>query len=353
MSWHRLYTVFKTDFQTNLKGPLFWMWYVLLAWNAFLISNSSWIIRSVDTSVGTEKSFVNSEFQLAFVLALMCFLMLGLFVAIIAGSPILRDSQYRVGEIIHATPLRPSEYIWGKYLAALATCLVAILLFLLTLILLTDVIPNPAAAEFHGPFKMRNYFMPALVFMVPAILFVSSIALAISVYTRRAFLVYLFPVLMLILAMNFLYKWYPADSTSTSSYLMQCADPSGFRWLKQTWLMVDRGVSFYNSSPIHYDAGFLLGRLIYVPLAIGFVILSAHRFAKKFARIPDRRVKVIQEATPAVATAAYLPPKALPDVSRKIAGIVKQIAGVIRFELKELLSQPWLLVVIGSLPSFC
>ncbi len=347
MSWHRLYTVFKTDFQTILKGPLFWMWYLLLAWNAFLISNSAWIIRSVDTSVGTEKSFVNSEFQLAFVLALMCFLMLGLFVAIIAGTPVLRDSQYRVGEIIHATPLRPSEYIWGKYLAALATCLVAVLLFLLTLILLTDIIPNPAAAEFHGPFKMRNYFLPALVFMVPAILFVSSIALAISVYTRRAFLVYLFPVLMLILAMNFLYKWYPADPTSTATYLMQCADPSGFRWLKQTWLIVDRGVSFYNSSPIHYDAGFLLGRLIYVPLAIGFVILSAYRFAKKFARIPDRRVRVIQEATPAVATAAYLPPKALPDVLRKTAGIVKQIAGVIRFELKELLSQPWLLVVIG------
>ena len=215
MSWHRLYTVFRTDFQTNLKRPLFWMWYVLLAWNAFLISNSAWIIRSVDTAVGTEKSFVNSEFQIAFVLSLMCFLMLGLFVAIIAGSPILRDSQYRVGEIIHATPLRPSEYIWGKYLSSLATCLVAILLFLLTLILLTDVIPNPAAAEFHGPFKMRNYFMPALIFMMPAILFISSIALAISIYTRRAFLVYLFPVLMFILAMNFLYKWYPANVTST------------------------------------------------------------------------------------------------------------------------------------------
>jgi ABC-2 type transport system permease protein len=345
MSWHRLSTVFKTDFLTNLKRPLFWIWYVLLAWNAYLISISSWIYRSVDTSVGTEKSFVNSEFQLAFVLSLMSFLMLGLFIAIISGSPILRDSQYRVGEIIHTTPLRPSEYIWGKYLAALATCLLAILLFLLTLILLTDVIPNPSVAEFHGPFKMRNYFMPTFMFMLPALLFISSISLAISIYTRRAFLVYLFPVLMLILAMNFLYKWYPPPN-STAAYLMQCADPSGFRWLKQTWLVVDRGVSFYNKSPIQYDAGFIFGRLIYVFLAIGFVVLSTRRFAKKFARIPDRKVKVRQQTAVAVATAAYLPPKTLPAVSRKISGIVNQTFGVIRFELKELISQPWLLVVI-------
>jgi ABC-type transport system involved in multi-copper enzyme maturation permease subunit len=345
MSWQRLYTVLKADFLHNLKRPLFWIWFALLGWNAWLISNSSWIIRSVDTSVGTEKSFVNSEFQLAFVFSLMCFLMLGLFVAIIAGTPILRDSQYRVGEIIHATPLRPSEYIWGKYLAALATCLVAILLFVLTVILLTDVIPNPAAAEFHGPFKMRNYLMPALVFMMPAIFFITSISLAISVYTRRAFLVYLFPVGMLVLVMNFLYRWYPSDPTA--SYLMQCADPSGFRWLKQTWLLVDRGVSFYNTHPIHYDPGFLLGRFFYVVLAIGFVVLSVNRFAKRFARIPDRRVKAIQQSASAIGTAAYLPPKVLPDVSRKLSGIAKQIIGVIRFELKELISQPWLLVVIA------
>jgi ABC-2 type transport system permease protein len=347
MSWHRLKIVFTTDFLTNLKRPLFWIWYLLLAWNAYLISTSSWIIRSVDTSVGTEKSFVNSEFQLAFVLAVMCSMMLWLFVAILSGSPILRDSQYRIGEIIHTTPLRPSEYVWGKYLAALATCLIAILLFLLTLILLTDVIPNPAVAEFHGPFKLRNYFMPALLFIVPSIVFVSSVALAISIYTRKAFLVYLFPVVMLILTMNFLYKWYPADPNSLKSYLVQCADPSGFRWLKQTWLMVDRGVSFYNSTPIHYDAGFIFGRLFYVFLAIGIILLSTQRFAKKFARIPDRKVKVIQQIATPVASAAYLPPKTLPAVSRKIAGAGKQIAGVIQFELRELISQPWLLVVIA------
>src|SRR5262245_64717922 len=103
MNWRRLYTVFKTDFLHNLKRPLFWIWYLLLAWNAYLISNSAWIIRSVDTSVGTEKSFVNSEFQLAFVFALMCFLMLRLFVAIIALTPFFRYSQYCFGEMINST----------------------------------------------------------------------------------------------------------------------------------------------------------------------------------------------------------------------------------------------------------
>ena len=40
-------------------------------------------------------------------------------------------------------------------------------------------------------------------------------------------------------------------------------DPGGFRWLNETWLKVDRGVSFYNTSAIPLDAGFLVSRLVF------------------------------------------------------------------------------------------
>ena len=42
---------------------------------------------------------------------------------------------------------------------------------------------------------------------------------------------------------------------------MMWIDPSGFRWLNETWLKVDRGVSFYNNEAIPPDRGFLISRL--------------------------------------------------------------------------------------------
>ena len=85
---------------------------------------------------------------------------------------------------------------------------------------------------------------------------------------------------------------------------------------------------------------------MYVAFMIGLVTLSTRQFAKKFARIPDQRTKAIKQTTTTVSAAAYLPQKPLPAVSRKPSGILQQVVDVLRFEFKELISQPWLLVVI-------
>ncbi|MCI0604860.1 hypothetical protein L0156_17885, partial [bacterium] len=175
MNFGRFWTVFSYDFSYNRKRPFYWIWLVLLAWNAWLMSMGAWIIRSIDTAVGTEKSFVNSEFQIAFVFALMPVLLLGLFMAIAAGTPLIRDVQQKIGEILHTTPLRPAEYIVGKFTAAIASSLAVLALFLIILILLNEVIPNPAATDIHGPFRLRNYLMPAVVFFLPVLFFIAGI----------------------------------------------------------------------------------------------------------------------------------------------------------------------------------
>lgn len=341
----RFGAVFSTEFQANLKRPFFWVWYALLAVNAFLMSTGNWIIRSVDTSVGTQKSFVNSEFQIAFVFALMPFIMMGIFMAIAAGTTILRDEQWRIGEIIHTTPLRPGEYVWGKFLAVLANALLIIGLFVLTLIFLNEVVPHPGS-DIHGAFKLRNYVCPAIAFILPALVFTASIAFAIGVFTRRTALVYLFPVFMLLLAMNFLYYWYPPSHTPLQTYMWQVLDPGGFRWLKQTWFRVDRGVGFYNTHSINYDAGFIAGRLLYFILGAGIVAATSRYFARHYARISDvKKKRAVQQPAndvPAQATAEHLAP-----ATRTVPGTVRQILNVAYFELKELAAQPWLFLFIA------
>ena len=194
----RFQTVFSYDFLYNAKRPFYWIWFVLMLWNAWLMSMGIWFIRSVDTAVGTEKSFVNSEFQIAFVFALLPGLLLGLFMAIATGTPLIRDAQQKVNDILNTTSLRPWEYIWGKFLAAMASSLSVIVLFVLSAILLNEVIPNPISADIHGPFHLRHYVMPTVVFLIPMMFFVSGVCFAISEFTRKAFLVYLFPVALLL-----------------------------------------------------------------------------------------------------------------------------------------------------------
>lgn len=342
----RFRAVFLTDFRANLKRAFFWIWYALLALNAWLISTGNWIIRSVDTSVGTQKSFVNSEFQIAFVFALMPFLMLGIFMAIEAGTTVLRDSQWKVADILHTTPLTPNEYTWGKFLAVLANALVVIGLFVITLFFLNEIVPHPGS-DIHGPIHLRNYIFPTIAFVLPALIFTASCAFAIGVFTRRTALVYLFPVALLLIAMNFLYYWYPPKFTDFQNYLMQCVDPSGFRWLKQTWFRVDRGVGFYNTRPIHYDAAFIAARLMYFVLCGAVVALSARHFARRYARIADARIVAKQDVVRQVIVEQARPVSSLTSASRHAMGLFRQVMTVANFELRELAAQPWLFLFIA------
>jgi ABC-2 type transport system permease protein len=340
-------TVFIYDFRYNARRAFYWIWFLLMLWNAWLMSMGIWFIRSIDTAVGTEKSFVNSEFQIAFVFALMPGLMLGLFFAIATGTPLIRDAQQKVNDILNTTRLRPSEYIWGKFLAAMASSFGVLALFLAVLILLNEVIPNPIAAEIHGPFHARSYFMPAMVFILPMMFFVSGICFAIGEFTRKAFLVYLFPVVLLLTIMELVIVWFPADASPAFTRFMQFVDPTGFRWLKQTWLIVDRGVAFYNTHNIEYDAGFLASRLAFILFGLLLVEVSHRHYARKHVRIPDHRLNPQSVATPVpVALPVAMP---LPEMSRSETSLLKQTMHVLRLETKEMTSQPWLLAFVAMI----
>ena len=68
-------------------------------------------------------------------------------------------------------------------------------------------------------------------------------------------------------------------------------DPTGFRWLNETWLKVDRGVDFYNrAAGSGGDLSFWLNRATIVALGLGAVLPQrSWRFARRPARRPRDR----------------------------------------------------------------
>jgi len=67
LSPRRFWLVASLDAAESARRPLFWLWAALMGFNAWLLSRGSWIYRSVDTSLGSPRAWVNSEFQVAFV----------------------------------------------------------------------------------------------------------------------------------------------------------------------------------------------------------------------------------------------------------------------------------------------
>ena len=135
-------------------------------------------------------------------------------------------------------------------MAVLAACVLIIALHLAAMMLFNHVLPDAETKEMHGPLYVRNYLVPTLLFAVPTIVFLAGLAFAVGEWTRRPILVFVLPVVLVLIDGFFLWDWSPNWLDPRINNLMMWIDPAGFRWLNETWLKVDRGVSFYNNEPI-------------------------------------------------------------------------------------------------------
>jgi ABC-2 type transport system permease protein len=347
LSIRRLWLVTKLDLQESLRHWFFWFWAIFMGFNAWMVSRGQWLVQSNSTSLGGNLSYVNSEFQIAYICAIMGFFVLSFFVAVAAGTPLIRDAENKVGEILHSTPLSPGEYVWGKFLGAFGTTLAALAVFVVTTILFTHGMPNPERPEAYGPFSLRIYVVPVLVILVPAALFIAGAAFALGRISGRLILVFFLPVAGFVFYWFFFWGWRIQDLGPTARFWFQMVDPSGFRWLRQTFLTVDRGISYYNHRPIDWSAAYLLSRLGIATVGLLLVDLARRHFAGRLktakTAAPRWRRKAPAEAPATVPTMEPL--GVLGMASRKTRGRLAGILAVARFEIKELFFHPPLYIL--------
>jgi len=348
-SLRRLALVAGLDLKESFGRPLFLIWAALMAWNGWLMSRGNWFFRSIDTSLGGTKAWVDSEFQITYVYGLIGFFLIAFFVAVGTGTPLVRDEELKVGPLLHSTPLRPGEYVWGKFLAALLASFAAVAVLPVTTGIFSHFLPDPAHPDFYGPFHLVSYLRPALVFLLPAIVFTAGAAFALGRFTGRPIVIFLLPIIFFLFFNNFFWRWYPPTLDPSVSAVLRLIDPSGFRWLKESWLFVDRGLAFYNTRPVTFDLPFLLSRAAFVLAGLLFVDLSRRHFTGGLRRAKAQRV-------PAVSEAATIPRPASPITSLRMTsrppGFLQGALAVARFELAELRSQPGLYIFVPAILFF-
>src|SRR3954464_14412767 len=340
-SFHRLGLVAGLDLKESLSRPLFLIFALIMLLNGYWMSRGDWIFHSIDTSLGGPRAWADSEFQTAYVSALIGYLEIAFFIAVAAGMSLIRDDEHKVGDLLHSTPLRPAEYVWGKFLAALLASFAAVAVLPVSTGLLTHLAPDLGNPDIYGPFRLLAYVRPILVFLVPVVVFTAGVALALGRWTGRPILVFLFPVIVFLLCQSYLWGTYPPRMSEGLSDVLRYLDPSGFRWLKESWLLTDRGIRFYNHRPVAYDTPFLLSRIGFAAAGLLLVDLSRRHFAGRLRR--PARVRRIETAAAGAAPARTL--GVLGMTSRPVT-FLRGAWAVTRFELQELVAQPGLYIFI-------
>ena len=162
MNLKRLGLVWRLDLGQSARRPLFWILLLIVGFTAYGLSRGSVRIGSGDSTIGGQKSWITSEFASAQMLSIVVFLIYSFFVAVVAGMTVINDDELKVGELLHATSLRPGEYVWGKFLGVLTAFLVVLGLQLLVMMFFNHIYPNDKADEIRGPYAIANYLRPAL-----------------------------------------------------------------------------------------------------------------------------------------------------------------------------------------------
>ncbi len=338
MSLDRLLAVFGLELRGLLRRPMFWTMVAVLALLAWGMSTGSVMLGTGSALVGGRKAWITSEFSSAFILSVLAASFYAFFLAVAAGLSVPRDQELKVGEVLHATLLRPAEYVWGKAAAMVAGFAIAMALHLGFMVLFNHLLPNPQAAQIRGPFQLMSYLRPALVFTLPTILFFGGVAFWLGERFRRPMLAFMLPIGTGLLQFSLLWNWSPSWLDPAWNRLLMIFDPSGFRWLNETWLELDRGADFYNTVPVGLDSTILINRALFVGVGIVAVLAAQRHF--RFAgpeRGAGRRRQRLAPASPFGAALA---------MSQRPAGFLRHWAEFTRAELAALLHQPGLYLFV-------
>jgi len=350
------------DLRAAWKRPLWLMLLAILAVMSIGLASGGVRIGAGDATAGGAEAWINSEFNLAFLFVLTLSLFLPFFAAIAAGLPLLQDLDRKVDRLLLATPLRPVEFVAGRFLGAMLPLLLVLAAFLGCAMACFEFWPLDNPEKQRGPFGAIHYLRPMLLFGMPLVLAVAGGSLWIGARTRSALAVFLLPIAIFLTCVFLVWNWSPEWLPYRVNRLLMLVDPTGFRWLNETWLKADRGVEFYNTQPLMPDAAFLASRVAYALAGLAAVPLAARALFRRKRAAHERTLTPERiAAIPAAAGASGdggIPRGRLEPIAMRTRppGAGTAFLATLRSELRILLRSPgvWLftpLIVLQTVGS--
>ncbi|MBN1355129.1 hypothetical protein JXA40_02550 [bacterium] len=341
----RFFSVFRRELSQNVRRPFFWIMILLVLFIGFGISKGNVrVVASGDAEIGGTKAWITSEFSNAFFDAVLIFILYIFFISVTAGLSVIRDDEQKITELLHSTPLKPSEYVWGKALAVVAVFLIVLSVQVSASMFFNHAVPHTENIEFFGPFQAAHYIRPAVIFGLPVIFFITGLTFLMGEWTRNSRLLFFLPVIILSVTLFFLWEWSPSWLDIRIDRMLMLSDPAGLRWLSQTWIKVDQGTQFYNHSRVPMDGIIIGNRILFTVLGFAAIGLSQFHFGRVLRRSKSWSLKrrnppgyngseTIRTTQPA---AAYRPLGEL-GMTGRTPSFFETFPAIVRVELRELL----------------
>ena len=342
------------DIRNSWRRPIYIIFtaiFVLMVWG-FLMGNVR--VQAGDVTAGGKQAWINSMLNAAFVDAALMGLFLPFLAAITAGMPLIADADRRVDRMVLATPLSPGMYVLGRWLGTLIPLTLCMAIFVGAQMAFFQLWPIDDPEKSRGAFSAWNFIFPGIVFGVPTLIAISGSSMLLGVWTKQAILVFLVPIAILLGGVFLLWGWSPEWLPHWANLFLMQMDPTGNRWLGETWLKADRGVDFYNTQPMSVDPLFALSRLAWIAFGIACALSSA-RIVSVRLRGATRASALV--ARPVITGAALSAPAAVRPTRTRLDAIgmtmrapsfVAGTLAVLRYEVRALLRSPgiWLFTPI-------
>lgn len=318
----------------QLRRVATWVYFVSFALIAFLVIAAAGGAFGGDT--GDANSLINSPFRILNIFLTLSILGVPV-TAAFAGNAVYRDFQTGAYPLFFTTPIRPSSYLAGRWLGAVAANLVALSGSVLG-ILIACVWPTVDQGRV-GPLDPLAFLLPLGVIVIPNLLFISAIFVTLTALTRRMLPTY-------VGGMVLLTGWLISQVFITAideDWLTKLADPFAFapmRLATRYWTLAEQ-----NTAQLPLDTAMLANRGLW--LAIGVAAFALGVTAFRFRQTaPERSTRDWQpfmaDVPPAMPLHAVAAARSFTFGTR-----LRQLAAETRRSIREVVANPWFYLLIG------
>ncbi|MEM0941541.1 MAG: ABC transporter permease [Bacteroidota bacterium] len=260
--------IFRFELRSRLKQPLFLLFFALMALQTI------WYLEGAYDIYVNDATKMNGAILLYQIFAGTSIIMT-ILIAVVTGSVLWKDIQYKSASIIYATPINEKSFFAGRFLSAYAINL--ILGFGMFVGLLVAPFSGIGTPEKFGPTPWVQMFFGFFVLTATNLFIYTAVSISFLVLTRRiasSYLSIFFVTLILFICETL-------RPESSNPELLQLMDPSLFVYTAitiDTIPVVERNVAFLPLNKL-----FLLNRTIWlgfslIMLGIAYTSFSFKRF---------------------------------------------------------------------------
>ncbi|HEX7709263.1 MAG TPA: M1 family aminopeptidase [Thermoanaerobaculia bacterium] len=269
--------------------------------------------------------------------------MLGLVIsAALFSEAALRDDETKMFALFATSPLTKTDYLAGRFVGTLLVNILFVSIVPIMLMLLMR--PPFVKGEFLGPFRAASYLEPAIVLLLPTVLFTGALLFAVGVLTRRTLAVFATAAFVFLASM--VAEEYIEGERGLTGFAA-LIDPLGFVALSEHWEFWTTHEK--NTRPLDVDASLLWNRLSWAGASAAALLFTRWRFRINAAsgRTKGRREDQREE----ISRARIAPRPSSRSFNASFDGRarIRQFAGVAGESARELLLSRDFAVIAGLL----